>query len=85
MHPRGHSIGKKPSVKADLAIYCLVLGGVSGQCTSVSIMYRQKIDFSSCAWMVGFPKFGHICNSMGSSEIWDKYHECCIGNGHLLI
>ena len=20
-------------------------------------------------------------NSMGSSEIWDKYHECCIGNG----
>ena len=28
---------------------------------SVSIMYRQKIDFSSCAWMVGFPKFGHIC------------------------
>ena len=36
MHPRTmnaplwfHSIGKKPSVKADLAIYCLVLG-VSG-------------------------------------------------------
>ena len=24
-----------------------------------------------------------ICtsNSMGRSEIWDKYHECCIGNG----
>ena len=20
-------------------------------------------------------------NSMGSSEIWDKYHSCCIGNG----
>ena len=19
-------------------------------------------------------------NSMGNSEIWDKYHECCIGN-----
>ena len=31
--------------------------------------------------MVGFPKDGHICNSMGSSEIWDKYHKCCIGNG----
>ena len=31
MHPRGFTalIGKKPSVKADLAIYCLVLG-VSG-------------------------------------------------------
>ena len=27
-------------------------------------------------------KEGTICtsNSMGSSEIWDKYHECCIGN-----
>ena len=25
----------------------------------------------------------NVCtsNSMGSSEIWDKYHECCIGNG----
>ena len=23
-------------------------------------------------------------NSMGSSEIWDKYHECCIGNGDKL-
>ena len=22
-----------------------------------------------------------ICNNMGSSEIWDKYHECWIGNG----
>ena len=22
-----------------------------------------------------------ICNSMGSSEIWDKYHKYCIGNG----
>ena len=22
-----------------------------------------------------------ICISMGSSEIWDKYHECCFGNG----
>ena len=20
-------------------------------------------------------------NSMGSSEIWDKYHKCCIENG----
>ena len=27
--------------------------------------------------------YGGVCtsNSMGSSEIWDKYHECCIGNG----
>ena len=35
------------SVKADLAIYCLVLG-VSGWCMSVPITYRQKMDFSSC-------------------------------------
>ena len=31
-------------------------------------------------------RFAPVCvistsNSMGSSEIWDKYHECCIGNG----
>ena len=24
-------------------------------------------------------------NSMGSSEIWDKYHSCCIGNGKFPI
>ena len=23
----------------------------------------------------------YTSNSMGSSEIWDKYHDCCIGNG----
>ena len=22
---------------------------------------------------------------MGSSEIWDKYHSCCIGNGKTLV
>ena len=22
----------------------------------------------------------HTSNSMGSSEIWDKYHKCCIEN-----
>ena len=26
-----------------------------------------------------------INHSMGSSEIWDKYHECCIGNGENLM
>ena len=24
-------------------------------------------------------------DSMGSSEIWDKYHSCCIGNGKFPI
>ena len=36
---------------------------------SVSIMYRQKIDFSSCAWMVGFPKFGHIFGLKSSLKL----------------
>ena len=27
---------------------------------SVPITYRQKMDFSSCVKMVGFPKYGHI-------------------------
>ena len=22
----------------------------------------------------------YVIHSMGSSEIWDKYHKCCIGN-----
>ena len=30
---------------------------------SVPIMYRQKMDFSSCVYMVGFPKYGHICTA----------------------
>ena len=27
---------------------------------SVPITYRQKMDFSSCVKMVGFPKYSHI-------------------------
>ena len=22
----------------------------------------------------------HVCNGMDNSDIWDKYHECCIEN-----
>ena len=35
------------------------------------------------SWCHKFQLLTYICtsNSMGSSEIWDKYHECCIGNG----
>ena len=40
---------------------------------SVSIMYRQKIDFSSCVWMVGFPKFGHIYVKIGMSALPSWY------------
>ena len=28
----------------------------------VPITYRQKMDFGSCVQMVGFPKYGHICD-----------------------
>ena len=27
-------------------------------------MYRKKIDFSSCAWIDGFPIFGHIYQNL---------------------
>ena len=29
-----------------------------------------------------FRGFISTSNSMDSSEIWDKYHECCIENGY---
>ena len=41
-----YRVGKKPSVKADLAIYSHVLD-LSGQCMSVSLMLGIKLDFSS--------------------------------------
>ena len=31
---------------------------------SVPITYRQKMDFSFCVYMVGFPKYGHIYDSI---------------------
>ena len=43
-----YMVGKKPSVKADLAIYSHVLD-VSGWCMSVSLILGIKLDFSSCA------------------------------------
>ena len=52
-------VGKKQSVKADLAIYGYVLG-VSGQWVSVAIiMLSYKLDFSFCDNSVGFCKLNH--------------------------
>ena len=60
---RFYRVGKKKSVKADLAIYSKVLD-VSGQCMSISLILFIKLDFSSCANWDGFCKSSHIvCES----------------------
>ena len=59
MHQRGFTVlGKKPSVKADLAIYSHVVDA-SGQCMSVSLILGFKLDLSSCANWYSFCKSSH--------------------------
>ena len=53
-----YTVGKKPSVKADLAIYSQAVD-VRGQCMSGSLKLRHNLDFSSCDIMVGFHKSSH--------------------------
>ena len=36
---------------------------------SVPITYRQKMDFSSCVYMVGFPKYSHKCIMIKLAEM----------------
>ena len=48
-----YRVGKKPSVKADLAIYSHAVD-VRGQCMSESLILGHNLDFSSCDIMVGF-------------------------------
>ena len=50
-----YRVSKKPSVKADLAIYSHVVD-VSGQCMSTSLTLGLNLDFSSCNNLVGFYK-----------------------------
>ena len=52
-------VGKKPSVKADLAIYSQAVD-VRGRCMSESLILGHNLDFSSCDIMVGFRKSSHI-------------------------
>ena len=61
---RPYKVGKKPSVKADLAIYSQAVD-VRGQCMSESLKLGHNLDFSSCDIMVGFHKTSHIllCSS----------------------
>ena len=46
-------VGKKPSLKADLAIYSYIVT-VSGQHLNVAIMLSNKMDFRYCDNMVSF-------------------------------
>ena len=54
-----YMIGKKPSVKADLAMYSQTVD-VFRQCMSVSLILGCKLDFSSCIIKAGFHKSSHI-------------------------
>ena len=56
---RPYIVSKKPSVKADLAIYSQAVD-VRGQCMSESLKLGHNLDFSSCDIMVGFHKSSHI-------------------------
>ena len=56
---RPYRIGKKPSVKANLAMYSDTVD-VSRQCMSVSLILGCKSDFSSCTMRASFCKSSHI-------------------------
>ena len=56
---RFYTVGKKPSVKAYLAIYSQAVD-VRGRCMSESLILGHNLDFSSCDIMVGFRKSSHI-------------------------
>ena len=54
-----YRVGKKLSVKGDLAIYSHKVNA-SGQCMSESLILGHNLDFSSCDILVGFCKSSHI-------------------------
>ena len=68
---RGHvyRVGKRPPVKADLAIYSLV-AGMSGLWVNVATMLNNKLDFYCCDNSVGFCKSSHIINTI-AIVTWD--------------
>ena len=59
MDVHGLTGSRKPSVKADLAIYTHVLGE-PGQYESVALMLSHKMDFNCCANRDGFRGDSHI-------------------------
>ena len=54
-----YSIDKKPSVKADLGIYCPVLG-LSEYCMECSTGKKWTLVSDAQRWSPDFPKDGHI-------------------------
>ena len=62
-----HRVSKKPSVKADLAIYSHAVDAF-GQCMSESLILGHNLDFSSCDILVGFCKSSHILEMRGLSN-----------------
>ena len=54
-----YRVGKRPPVKADLAIYSLIVG-MSGQWVNVATMLNNKLDFYCCDNSVSFCKSSHI-------------------------
>ena len=62
-------------MKADLAIYSLVVG-MSGLWVNVATMLNNKLDFYCCDNSVGFCKSGHIyCYRIGTAIF--QYHNHC--------
>ena len=54
-----YRVTKKPSVKANLAVYSQAVD-VRGWCMSESLILGNSLDFSSCDIMVDFRKSSHI-------------------------
>ena len=54
-----YRVGKRPPVKADLAIYSLVVG-MSGLWVNVATMLNNKLGFYCCDNSVSFCKSSHI-------------------------
>ena len=75
---RPYKVGKKPSVKADLAIYSQAVD-VRGQCMSESLKLGHNLDFSSCDIMVGFHKSSHMCSHLESVKLDEFFvgHKTC--------
>ena len=67
---RFYTVGKKPSVKADQAIYSQAVD-VRGRCMSESLKLGHNLDFSSCDIMIGFHKSSHIYDQVQSFQIND--------------
>ena len=55
-----YRVGKRPPVKADLAIYSPIVG-MPGQWENVATMLNIKLDFCCCDNSVGFCKPSHNC------------------------